>query len=269
MLRIAAGLGTNGASQFSLTRNIEQAGGNLSCTSGREYISYTLESTRNKIADLDRFLVDTVVNQGFKAWELKDNVARLRLERLIRPAEVRIVELIHKAAFRKGLGYSLYSPKWMIGNHTGEMLNEFVTNNFTQASVVGIGIPHEQVAEFASRLNVNGEVGKTRPGKFNPGSELRKETSDGLAYVALAIEGAGLNDAKGQIASALAQRILGSGPRTKRGLNASGKLLTTVVSGNETDVSATAINANYSDTGLLGIVVAAGPKLIDTVNFYA
>jgi hypothetical protein len=33
-----------------------------------------------------------------------------------------VLELVHKAAFRKGLGYSLYSPKWMLGNHSTEMV---------------------------------------------------------------------------------------------------------------------------------------------------
>lgn len=266
MLRIAAGLGTGGASQVGLTRSIEQAGGNLSCTSGREYISYTVESTRNQISHVDRFLLDTVANQAFKPWELHDNLPRLRLERKIRPGEVRIVELIHKAAFRKGLGYSLFSPKWMIGNHSSEMLQNFVNSNFTQASVVGIGLPHEQVVEFATRLNITGEPGKTLPGKFNAGSELRKETNDGLAYVALAIEGAGINNPKGQAAAAVAQRVLGAGPRTKRGLNLGGKLAASVVSGNDTKISATAINASYADSGLLGIVVASTPKLIADVS---
>ncbi|CAL8111826.1 unnamed protein product [Orchesella dallaii] len=263
MLRIAAGLGTSGASQFGITRQVEQAGGNLYCTSGREYISYTLETTRDKIGNVDRYLQDVAVYQAFKPWELKDNIPRLRLERTNRPPEVRVLDLIHKSAYRKGLGYSLYSPKWMIGNHTSEMLQNFVSSNFGQACVVGIGLPHEKVVEFASRLNIKGEVGKPLPGQFHPGSEVRKETNDSLAYVALAIEGAGISNQKGQVASALAQRVLGAGARTKRGLNAGGKLQSGVVSGNENEVAATAISASYADSGLLGVVIASTPSLID------
>jgi len=263
MLRIAAGLGTSGSSQFGLTRNIEQAGGTLQCTAGREYISYTIEATRDRIANVDKFLQDVAMYQNFRPWELKDNVPRLRLERTLRPPEVRVMELIHKSAYRKGLGYSLYSPKWMIGNHSSDMLDNFVNSNFGQACVVGIGLPHEKVIEFASRLNVKAQVGKPIPGQFHPGSEVRKETNDQLAYVALAIEGAGINNPKGQVASALAQRVLGAGARTKRGLNCGGKLLSAVVAGNDTEVAATGFSANYADSGILGVFVAATPQLID------
>jgi predicted Zn-dependent peptidase len=49
MLRICAGLGTNGASQFGLTRSIEFNGGNLTCTIGREFVGYTIEAARDKM----------------------------------------------------------------------------------------------------------------------------------------------------------------------------------------------------------------------------
>jgi len=124
-------------------------------------------------------------------------------------------------------------------------------------------LPHEKVIEFASRLNIKGDVGTTAPSKFYSGSELRKEANEELAYVALAIEGSGVNNPKGQIASALAQRILGAGTRVKRGLNLSGKLASSVVGGNDTNVVATAFSTSYADSGLLGVYVATTPKLID------
>lgn len=49
MLRICAGLGTGGASHFGLTRNVELAGANLSCTAGREFIGYTIDAARDKM----------------------------------------------------------------------------------------------------------------------------------------------------------------------------------------------------------------------------
>jgi len=59
--------------------------------------------------------------------------------------------------------------------------------------------------------------------------------------------------------SALVQRALGAGARTKRGDNLGGKL-STVLSG---DVSlkagATTFSSNYADSGLLGIFIAATP----------
>lgn len=74
---------------------------------------------------------------------------------------------------------------------SSEQLTRFVQGNFNQASVVGVGLPHEQVEDFASRLNLKSTkaalAGET---KFHAGADLRKETNDALAYVALAVEGA-------------------------------------------------------------------------------
>lgn len=74
---------------------------------------------------MDKYLQDVAVNQVFKPWEVSDNVGRARLERAIRAPEVRVMEQIHKAVFRTGLGYSLYSPKWMLGNHKSEMVRYY------------------------------------------------------------------------------------------------------------------------------------------------
>lgn len=46
-LRIVAGLGTKGESHFSITRNIQQLGANLTCQVGREHVAYTLEGTND------------------------------------------------------------------------------------------------------------------------------------------------------------------------------------------------------------------------------
>jgi len=72
---------------------------------------------------LEEYLIESACNQAFKPWELGDNLRRMKIERAVRPPEVRVLEMLHKAAFRKGLGYSLYSPKYMVGKHTSEMVS--------------------------------------------------------------------------------------------------------------------------------------------------
>jgi hypothetical protein len=71
-------------------------------------------------------------------------------------------------------------------------LNEFVKNNFIEATIVGTGLNHDLLKVYVSNMKLPGQD-KSRtiqPSKFYPGSELRKDTNSGLAYVALAIEGA-------------------------------------------------------------------------------
>lgn len=53
--------------------------------------------------------------QVFKPWEISDETPRLRYEISTVPEESRLIELLHKAAYRTGLGYSLYCPKRQIG----------------------------------------------------------------------------------------------------------------------------------------------------------
>ncbi|OXA56462.1 cytochrome b-c1 complex subunit 2, mitochondrial [Folsomia candida] len=265
MLRICAGLGTGGASHFGLTRNVELAGANLSCTAGREFIGYTIDAARDKISSVDKFLQDVAMNQVFKPWEVSDNVPRARLERSIRPPEARLMEQIHKAAFRKGLGYSLYSPKWMLGNHKSEMLSKFVKENFLEAAVVGVGMPHEQAVDFASRLNLSGGQKASTLAKYNPGADLRKETNDRLAYVALAVQGPSLSDPKKATAAALVHRALGTPSRVCHGLAPNSKL-TTALGDNDVKAAAVGFSASYSDSGLVGVYIAAPAKRVDAIT---
>lgn len=61
------------------------------------------------------FLEDVATQQVFKPWEISDELPRLRYELSTIPETIRIMELLHKAAYRTGLGYSLYSPKRQLG----------------------------------------------------------------------------------------------------------------------------------------------------------
>ncbi|OXA56309.1 cytochrome b-c1 complex subunit 2, mitochondrial [Folsomia candida] len=267
MLRICTGLGTQHSSQFNAIRTLEANGANLTCTTGREYVAYTVEASRTKMDDIQKFVKEYGFYQVFKPWEVSDNIPRLRLERKIRPPEARIMELIHKSAYRKGLGYSLYSPKWMIGNHSSEMLNNFVKSNYLEASIVATGMNHEELKLYAGALKMSEKPRNVPATKFYGGSELRKETRSGLAYVALAIEGASFTNQKNFITAALVHRALGSGPRTKRGLNSGGKLsAATSGDGVSLKASSSAFSSNYSDSGILGVFITATPCTVEAVT---
>lgn len=94
VLRIAAGLSTRNSSQFAIIRNIQQVGANLTATSDRETILYTLEGTRSAVEKTLPFLSDVVTQQIFKPWEVSDQVPRLRLELAQRPPQVSTLRLI-------------------------------------------------------------------------------------------------------------------------------------------------------------------------------
>lgn len=89
-LRVAAGLSTKNATQFAITRNIQQVGANLTVTNNREIIAYTLEGTRKAVEEVIPFLTEVTTQQEFRPWEVSDNVPRQRLELAIRPPQVRL-----------------------------------------------------------------------------------------------------------------------------------------------------------------------------------
>jgi ubiquinol-cytochrome c reductase core subunit 2 len=124
---------------------------------------------------------------------------------------------------------------------------------------------HEELKLYAAPLKLSNSSRTVQPSKFYSGTELRKETNSSLAYVALAVEGASFNDHKNLVISALVQRALGCEPRTKRGLNAGGKLCAIVGGDVSQKATATAFNVNYSDSGLLGVFIAATPCTVEGV----
>lgn len=266
-LRIATGLSTCRSTTFGITRNIQQLGGNLIATTDRESIAYTLQITRNNLDKALTFLEDVATQQVFKPWEISDELPRLRYELSMVPETTRIIELLHKAAYRTGLGYSLYSPKRQLGKINTETLQHFVNTWFTgsKCAVVATGVSLTDLAQFASNLNVGSGDNNVAAAKYH-GGELRKERSSDLTTVAVAVEAAGLSKEKDALAYAVLQRALGSGPRVKWG-NSVSPLQRDVVNVASADQFAiTSLNAAYTDSGLFGFVLSSQPNVAGAVT---
>ncbi|XP_011869527.1 PREDICTED: cytochrome b-c1 complex subunit 2, mitochondrial [Vollenhovia emeryi] len=266
-IRIAAGLSTCGSTCFGITRNIQQLGGNLTATTDRESIAYTLQITRNNLGKALTFLEDVATQQVFKPWEISDQLPRLRYELSMVPETTRVMELLHKAAYRTGLGYSLYSPKRQLGKISTETLQHFVNTwfNGSGCAVVATGVPISDATQFASTLKVGSADNTVEAAKYH-GGELRKERSSELTTVAVAVEAAGLNKEKDVLAYAVLQRAVGSGPRVKWGSSVSP--LHKAVSGTTSadQFALSAFNASYSDSGLFGFILSSVPSAAGSVT---
>lgn len=88
--------------------------------------------------------------------------------------QLRAVDLLHNAAFRTGLGNSLFIPKNQIGKISSETLQHYVASNFLagRAAVVGLGISHSELQHFAQQLKIETGDGTTTPSPYK-GGELR------------------------------------------------------------------------------------------------
>ena len=67
---------------------------------------------------------------------------------------IQAVELFHQAAFRGGLGNSLYSAPAKVGSHGTAQLSQFVTKHFTtnrfttnRADLLGVGVCHSALTK--------------------------------------------------------------------------------------------------------------------------
>ncbi|KAK2586792.1 hypothetical protein KPH14_011817 [Odynerus spinipes] len=266
-LRIAAGLTTCRSSYFGITRNIQQLGGNIIATTDRESTAYTLQVTRNNLDQALIFLEDVATQQAFKPWEISDQLPRLRYELSKIPETTRLLELLHKTAYRTGLGYSLYSPKRHVGKISSETLQHFVNTWFTgsRCAVVATGVPFSEVCSFASNLNVSSQDGCDQPTKYY-GGETRKERNSSIASVAMALESAGLNKEKDALAFAVLQRAAGTGPQVKWGSSISPLYRSICSAAGQQTFAVSALNTTYSDSGLFGVVLCSEPSIAGSVT---
>ncbi len=125
-IRASVGMSNRNASSFALVKNLQQMGGQLNVVGSRDFLFYSMSVPRNVVGDAFDILNEVVTSPLYNAWELTDNVYN-RMQREVSSVEMstQAIELLHKAAFRHGLGNSLYSPDYMIGKHKTGMLQAF------------------------------------------------------------------------------------------------------------------------------------------------
>jgi ubiquinol-cytochrome c reductase core subunit 2 len=258
LLRVTAGLSTSKSSGFAITRNIQKVGGNLSISSDRETVEYNLELTRNNLDTGLKFLNDLSCHTIFKPWEISDNLYRVKEDLARVTPQIRAVDLLHRAAFRSGLGNSIFCAKHHIGKLSPETLQHYVASNYkaNRAAVVGVGVDHQLLVGYAKNLGLDSGAGNENASKYF-GGDLRVDKAGDLAHVAIGTQGAGWANPKEALAFAVLQHVAGTGAATKRGNSngALGKLVSSALG--DKPFGFTALSASYSDDGLFGFVLSA------------
>jgi len=256
-LRVASGLATKKNTAFGMVRNLQQVGGNMSCTQGREHTLYAVQTTRD-VSDIGlEYLTDSVSNSLYKPWEVQRTLPRMKLELATRSPATQAMELLHEAAFRSGLGNSLYCPSSKVGSHGTAAINQFTAKHFTagRTALLGVGISHSSLTKLAELLKLESGTGPSNVAtKFSAG-ELRSETGGGMAYVALGSQTGGAVNVAEAMSNLLLQRILGTGSNVKYGVG-SGSLSQAAANAGG-NVAASGICQMYSDAGLIGALIVS------------
>jgi len=268
-LRVAAGLATTKKTAFGITRNLQQMGASMTCIQGREHTMYAVQSTRDNANVAVEYLTDVVSNQAFKPWEVSRNVPNQKLEVASMSPATQAMELLHQAAFRSGLGNSLYCPASKVGSHGPAQLGQFVSKHFTtnRTAVLGLGVSHADLKQYADYLQLDTGAGPSAVASKYAGGELRVESGGGLAYVALAANSAGAVNVADCMAAMLLQRVLGMGSKVKYGSGQS--KLAQVASDASGNSAVSAICQTYSDASLIGTMIvcdaASAGKVVGAV----
>ncbi|CAK1556234.1 unnamed protein product [Leptosia nina] len=257
LLRSSAGLSTRNASAFMISRKLAQVGASFSASGDREFIYYTLEATQDNLDVALEYFNNIVSNQEFRPWELSDNIPRIKYEIATLAPQVRAVDLLHRGAYRRGLGNSLFVSPKKINSIGSESLQHFASSTLSasRCAVVVVGNNQDKASIVAQALQLpsSGQAPSEKSTYY--GGELRKEMGGELAHVALAVQGAPAGS-KQSIALAVAAKAIGSGPVTKWGSDNSpiAKAI-----GNVGPFAAAGFNVSYSDNGLFGVVLSV-PK---------
>lgn len=255
VLRAAGGLSTKTATAFGITRNIQQAGGSLTTAADRELVTYSVAVTKDQLEVGLKYLEATATGQVFKPWELAELTPIIRNELARLPVEVQAVELLHKAAFRDGLGNSVFCPDYLVGKHSSETMQHYFAANCTtnRAAVAGVGVDHQMLVGFAQSLALESGAGGENKSAFNTG-EVRREGAGSRAAVAVGAQAVGWSSMKEAMAFWVLQHAAGVGAATKRGTN--NGVVTKALAG----VNSSSLYNGYSDNGMFGFVLSGDAK---------
>lgn len=249
-------------------RNIQSTGGALDVFCDREVFEYRLQVRRDELERAMKFVRSIATQQNFRAWEVNSPLQSSRItEEVIHvPAAGRAIDLLHKAAYNRGLGNSIFCPERNIGRFSSGDMQRYVNSTFSadRCVVVGYGVNHDMLIDYAHSFGIDASTADpAKPAKYYGGQVL--DDRNGPATVALAVEGSPITNTREAFAFAALRLIASTDSFVEHsdGLTPLQKLLTnTLKSGHEFDM----LNVSYSDSGLFGFVLTAQANEIGKVN---
>lgn len=266
LIRNSAGLTTETSSTFGILRNLGHLGTNCYVTSDRETITYTIEAHKDNLVSSLKYYIGSISGQTFRPWELSDNTKRLEYDILTISPEQRVLDLVHKAAYRTSLGNTVFLPKYNIKKLGSEHLLYYVKKNFTNnnAIISSVGVDLETLTLLSEDLNLPNGDAKSAPKAKYFGGDVRKSKPLGSTYLAVVGEGVSYKDSQ-SASFAVLQYLLGKGSSVKWGVS-QGVLEQSILKTNDSDnFAVSAVNYNYSDSGIFGFLLAYNGKDVSKV----
>ncbi|KAJ3150828.1 hypothetical protein HDU89_002825 [Geranomyces variabilis] len=254
---------TPGDNIVRTVREAELRGDTLYSAHTREQIVIASDFLRDNLVDAVPLLFENLFNSHFYPYEFlhtRPAVIEQANASLADPT-TKVLDSLHQAAFRTGLGNSLFATAPAAKALKRADLEAFAAKYFTadRIAVVGAGVSHEDlkplveeaVAKFADRI-AKGSAATVAPSKFRAG-EIRIEAGPKVqAHYAVAFPSVAHTDAKYPAALVL-RAILDGTKRLKWGSGSGSAGALASAATPKTTVSA--FEAGYTDAGIIGFYV--------------
>ncbi|KAJ4896678.1 putative mitochondrial-processing peptidase subunit alpha-1 [Raphanus sativus] len=255
--------------QVRLVREIEAIGGNTSASASREQMSYTIDALKTYVPEMVEVLIDSVRNPLFVFWEVEEELRKMKLEiaELAKNPMGLLMEAVHSAGYSGALANPLYAPESALDRLNDELLEEFMTENFTAARMVlaASGVEHEELLKVVEPLtsDLPNVPRQAEPKSQYTGGDFRQHTGGEATHFALAFEVPGWNNEKEAVIATVLQMLMGGGGSFSAGGPGKGMhswLYLRILNEYQQFQSCTAFSSIFNNTGLFGIYGCSSPE---------
>ncbi|XP_010535187.1 PREDICTED: probable mitochondrial-processing peptidase subunit alpha-2, chloroplastic/mitochondrial isoform X2 [Tarenaya hassleriana] len=249
-------------SHLRLVREVEAIGGHTCASASREQMGFTIDALKTYVPEMVEVLIDSVRNPAFLDWEVNEELRKVKLEigELSKNPMGFLTEAVHSAGYAGALANPLYAPESALDRLTGDVLEDFVAENFTAARMVlaASGVDHEELLRVAEPLlsDLPKVARPQEPKSQYVGGDYRQHTGGGATHFALAFEVPGWYSEKEAMTATVLQMLMGGGGSFSAGGPGKGMhswLYLRVLNEYQQVQSCTAFTSIFNNTGLFGI----------------
>ncbi|CAI0474737.1 unnamed protein product [Linum tenue] len=256
---------TRNRSHFRIVREVEAIGGTVAASASREQIGYTFDALKTYIPEMVELLVDSVRNPVFIDWEVNEELKRVKdeLSQISNNPQGLLLEAIHSAAYTGALANPLLAPEAALSRLNGDILEEFVAENYTAPRMIlaASGVEFEELLSVAEPLLSDLPLVQhpEAPKSVYVGGDYRRQADlpVHVTHVALAFEvPGGWHNEKEAITLTVLQMLMGGGGSFSAGGPGKGmhsRLYLRVLNNYQQLQSFSAFNSIFNHTGLFGI----------------
>lgn len=257
---------------FRLVRELEAIGAHVGASASREQMVYTSDALKTYLPEILELLADSVRNPLFADWEVHEQaeIVRQEVKQASTNPQTMIVEALHSAGYAGALSNPLIASEANLGQLNGDVLMQFIQENYTAPRMVvaGAGVDHEELVALAEPLFSDFPKGppETVPNSKYVGGDWRASHGGPETSIALGFElPGGWSNEKDSVAAVVLQTLMGGGGSFSAGGPGKGmysRLYTNLLSKNSDITTCSAFSSVYNNTGMIGVYASSKSETI-------